>query len=148
MDVPTSGCRIWQFWMSAWQPTSQLFGIAVCTLRVTFILFFVVCHFFTAIVMTSFASGMRKSGPLMLMCINKLSNLFSRESRSLVFILFTVLAPRLATHYLEACKGLPLQSVQWLAWVLCKLSYQGELINKFLLKLHSLHLIWRSACGT
>ena len=84
-DVPTSGCRIWRFWMSAWQPTSQLFGIAVYTLRVTFCLSFVVCHFFTAIVMTWFASG-----PLMLICINKLNIPFSRESQSLVFVLFTV----------------------------------------------------------
>lgn len=134
--------------MSAWQPTSQVFGIAFCTLRVTFLLSFVVCHFFTAIVMTWFASGVWKSGPLMLICINKLSILFSRESQSRFFILFTVLAPRLAMHYLEALKGLPLQSVQWLACVSCKLSYQGELINKFLFNLHSLHLIQRSACGT
>ena len=87
MNVPTSGCRIWRFWMSAWQPTSQLFGIAVYTLRVTFCLSFVVCLFFTAIVMTWFASG-----PLMLICINKLNIPFSESPKvlSLFFSQYTL----------------------------------------------------------
>ena len=45
--------------------TSQVFSIAVCILCLTFLLSFVICHFFTAILMIWFASGVCKAGPLM-----------------------------------------------------------------------------------
>lgn len=59
----------------------------------------------------------------------------------------TTLWPRITYRH---GKSLLLQLyVQWLAWVLCEQSYQGELINKFLLNLNSLHLMQRSStCGT
>lgn len=149
VDVPTTGCRICQFWMSAWQPTSQLFGIALCRLCLTLFRFFcglllVNSHFkemvcFRSVQVRTIDADMHQW--IEYSVFQRALSLYSFYSTC------TTLWPRITYRH---GKSLLLQLyVQWLAWVLCKQSYQGVLINKFLLNLNSLHLIQRSStCGT